>query len=142
MIVLHVINTTSDDGVRCAIVELVPAVDNANAQLGELLLNLLDPVQELVGTQGTPVKTFRADGNRTDDFLVPRHSRLEDIEVLVERLIIVGPVTDTILVPILVPIPAKRIPEVASYQTPNTTLKPLSFAAGRIFLAASQLLAE
>lgn len=138
MIVLHVINTTSDDGVRCAIVELVPAVDNANAQLGELLLNLLDPVQELVGTQGTPVKTFRADGNRTDDFLVPRHSRLEDIEVLVERLIIVGPVTDTILVPI----PAKRIPEVASYQTPNTTLKPLSFAAGRIFLAASQLLAE
>lgn len=138
MIVLHVINTTSDDGVRCAIVELVPAVDNANAQLGELLLNLLDPVQELVGTQGTPVKTFRADGNRTDDFLVPRHSRLEDIEVLVERLIIVGPVTDTILVPT----PAKRIPEVASYQTPNTTLKPLSFAAGRIFLAASQLLAE
>ena len=72
-IALQVIDTTGNDGVSTAIIELVPAVHHANTQLGELVLDLVDPVQELVGTQATAVKAFGANGNRTNGLLVSRH---------------------------------------------------------------------
>lgn len=90
-IALQVIDTTGNDGVSSAIIELVPAVHRANAQLGELVLDLVDPVQELIGTQAITVEAFGANGDRTNGLLVSRHRFLERAEVLVERLVIIRP---------------------------------------------------
>ena len=72
-IALQVIDTTGNDGVSTAIIELVPAVHRANTQLGELVLDLVDPVQELIGTQAAAVKAFGTNGDRPDGLLVSRH---------------------------------------------------------------------
>lgn len=90
-IALQVIDTTGNDGVSTAIIELVPAVHHANAQLGELVLDLVDPVQELIGTQAIAVKAFGTNGDRTNGLLVSRNRGLERIEVLVERLVVIRP---------------------------------------------------
>lgn len=79
-----VVYAALDDGVRSTVGELVPAVDRANLRLGECLLNLLNAVQEVVGTQTATVETFGTNSDRTDDVLVSGHARLQRSEVLVE----------------------------------------------------------
>ena len=85
-----------DDGVGRAVVELVPAVDRADLDVVEGLLDLLDPLQQLVGRQGPPVQTLGANRDGTHDVFVPGHGRVEGLEVLVERFFRVGPSNTTL----------------------------------------------
>lgn len=88
---LHVFDAALEDRVGSAIGKLVPAVDHTDGHLGELILHLLDPLQEIIRLHGIAVEGLRADGDGLDDILVALNARLEGFEILLERLLGIRP---------------------------------------------------
>lgn len=84
-------DTALDQWVGGSISKLVPAVGGTDLEARELLLNLLDTAQELLGGKGATVETLGADSDRVNNILVTRDLALEDGEILIERLVIIGP---------------------------------------------------
>lgn len=84
-----------DDTVVRAVGELVPAVHRSDSHLGELIHHLDDSLLELGRGEASAVEDLGTDGDTLDDVLVTVDVLLQDVEVLVEGVIIVGP-ADTV----------------------------------------------
>lgn len=88
---LQISDTTLNDGIGRAISKLVPAVHHSNGNLGELLLDLLDSGEQSLGGETLPVEHFGADGDGVNNLLVSGDRFFQGIEVVGERLIVIGP---------------------------------------------------
>jgi hypothetical protein len=88
---LQVSDTTLDDGIGRAISKLVPAVHRSDGNLGKLLLNLLNSAKQSLGSETLSVENFGADGDGVNNILVSGDRCFQGGEVLVERLIVIGP---------------------------------------------------
>lgn len=87
----HVSDTTLDQWVGSSISELVPAIRSTNSDLGELLLNLLNTLQEFIGRKGATVEGLGANSDSVNHPLATMNGLLQNIEVLLERVVVIGP---------------------------------------------------
>lgn len=90
----HVVHTTLDDGIGRAIRDLVPAVHESNSDLRELVLDLLNSLEQIIGGEALSVKDLGTDCDGIDDIFVSVDGCLQGGEVLVEGLIVIGPDKD------------------------------------------------
>ena len=123
----------TNDGVASAVGKLVPGVRGADLDaLRQLALDNADLLLQLRASEVAAVQGLGADSDSVDRVSVGAGDVGDGLEVLLERVLNVRP-TD-----VSVYCYHNSRSKIGPYQIPSTTLKPLLFAAGKMFLAKSQ----
>lgn len=120
------LDTTFDQRVGCTVGEFVPAVGSADLDGWEHLLDAVDLVEQLLTGKVATVQGLGADGDGVDCVLIARNVLFQGTGVGVEGGLHVGPELG-------VSWSADIIETNETYHTPRRTLKPLAFAAGRMY---------
>lgn len=94
---VHIIDTTLEQWISSPIVELVPAVDEADGDLGELLLDCVDFVEKCLCGEAAAVKHLGTNSNGADSVLVAMHAVLQSIKILLEGGIRIGPINGVLV---------------------------------------------
>lgn len=87
----EILHTTLEQRIGSAVVELVPAVGETDLDVGELLLDLVDSVEEIVGGHVAAVEGLRADCDGLDNILVTGNVLLKSFEIVVEGCLNIRP---------------------------------------------------
>lgn len=88
---VHIVDTTLEQGIGSSVVDLIPAVDKADIDLGDLLLDGVDFVKKGLGGHASAEEHLGSNSDGPDGVLITGYTALQCSEVLIERVVGVGP---------------------------------------------------